>query len=284
MTDENTVETPLADAPLPVEQVADSSTAEAETPVEQADDTSRPRDEDGKFLSANAQKRIDKLTWEKNREREEAQYWREQAKKAQQPQEVPKAPEATKPLKLEDFQYDEAAYYAAVNDQARAIARQEALAALKEEREAEQQRARAQTFQTRAQEFAKSKPDFTEIATDRTLPVNATMAEVIRDSEIGPELLYWIGQNREQAAAIYDLPPHMSARELGRIEARLEAQKEAVKRPTVPPISKAPPPPPVVDSSESSPGDIKASSAESDKLSDAEWARRREKELRRKKA
>ena len=272
MTDETQGESPVADALVP-ETAADSSPAvEAETPVEQADDTSTPRDDDGKFLSKNAQRRIDRLTWEKNREREEAQYWREQAQKAQ-PVEAPK-PVEVKSLRLEDFQYDEAAYYAAVNEQSRAIARQEAIAALKEEREAEKAHAKATTFQTRAQEFAKSRPDFTEIATDRTLPVNPTMAEVIRDSDIGPELLYWIGQNREQAASIYDLPPHLSARELGRIEARLEAQKEAAKRPPPPQVSQAPPPPPQVESSD-------ATSVEHDpmKMTDAQFAKWRARQI-----
>jgi hypothetical protein len=279
MTDETQVETPIADALVP-ETAADSSPAVAETPVEQKpDETGQARDEDGKFLSKNAQKRFDKLTWEKNRNLEEAQYWREQALKAQ-PVEAPK-PAEVKPLKLEDFQYDEAAYYAAVTEQSKAIARQEALAALKEEREAEQAKAKAATFQTRAQEFAKSRPDFTEHATDPTLPVNPTMAEVIRDSEIGPELLYWIGQNREQAASIYDLPPHLAARELGRIEARLEAQKEAAKRPPVNQVSKAPPPPPTVEATDSA-GVVRTTDATGDKLSDDEWVRAERKRLNKK--
>jgi hypothetical protein len=67
---------------------------------------------------------------------------------------------------------------------------------------------------------------------------------VILDSPAGPELAYHLATNREQADAISRLPAHLAALEMGRIEGRLSALKEAAKRPV---ISKAPPPPPKVE-------------------------------------
>lgn len=283
MTDETQGASPTEDAPLlPVEQAADSSPApEAQAPqvVETPADDAAPRDEEGKFVSPKAQKRIDQLTWESNQRAREAEYWRQQAMLHTKPEE-PKPVEA-KPLKLEDFSYDEAAFYKAVADQTGAIARQEALAALKQEREAEREAAREKTFQERLTKLARNDPSLASVMSDPSLPVSKTMAEVIKDSETGPELLVWIASNREAAAQIYDLPPHMAAREMGRIEARLEAERTAKTRPA-PVVTQAPPPPPKVEAIEASVGAVKASEPESDTLSIEDWVKRRNKEVNRK--
>jgi len=283
MTDETQAEMPVEDAPLPETADTDSSPV-AETVEPKADDTSLPpRDsESGQFLSKNAQARIDELTREKYERAREAEYWRQQA--MQQKPEPVKPQEPVKLPTLEEHGYDEAKYQAALLQYVEQKAESVVEKRLNEVDARRKEQSRMEAFAARQQAFVKATPDFeARVLQDPTLPITEAMRDVIVDSDNGPEIAYYLAQNRDAAEAISRLPTHLAALEMGRIEGRLSAQKEAAKRP-VPQVSKAPPPPPTVEASESAIGDIKPSSADSDKLSDDEWARRREKELRRKKA
>jgi hypothetical protein len=280
MTDETQGLEPAEDAPvLPVETpVADSSAAPQETVSPPKADDEQPRDEDGKYLSRNAQKRIDELTWRAAENERQAAYWRDLASRAQEPKAPP--PEAKLPS-LESVGYDEAKYQAALIE----YATQHAERAVEErlsKRDAEQrERSRLESFATRQREFAKATPDFeTKVLRDPTLPITEAMRDVIVDSDAGPELAYYLANHREQADAIARLPAHLAARELGRIEERLEANKRPKATPQV---TKAPPPPPKVDDVETPIASAKASDPESDKIDQREWFRLREKELKRRK-
>ncbi len=278
MTEETQAEMPIEDAPaLPVEATADPSPAvETETPPA---DAGQPRDEEGKFLSPKAQQRIDHLTWEKNQQAREAAYWRELAQ--QKPPEPVK--EVTKLPTLEEVGYDEGKYQAALLQHATELARAEVRKELDADRQKQAEQKRVQTFAERQREFAKVNPDFEQkVLQDPTLQITEAMRDVIVDSPAGPELAYYLANNREAAQAIATLPPHMAALELGRIEGRLSAQKEAKTAPPV--VSKAPPPPPRVEDVELPLAGVKASESDSDKLSNEEWMRQRTKELKRKKA
>jgi hypothetical protein len=282
MTEETQAEMPVEDAPVspPETEVADSSPV-AEVPAI-ADDagTERPRDEEGKFISPKAQKRIDELTWKSHEAERQAEYWRQQALQQQQP--PPKAEEPVKLPTLESVGYDEAKYQAALIEYATKQAEQVVERRLTEAEQKRAEQARMESFATRQREFAKATPDFEDrVLRDPTLPITAAMRDVILDSPAGPELAYHLATNREQADAISRLPAHLAALEMGRIEGRLAALKEVAKRPV---ISKAPPPPPKVEDAETTIASVKASDPDSDKLDQAEWFKRRDKELKRKKA
>lgn len=110
----------------------------------------------------------------------------------------------------------------------------------------------AQVAQEKAQEVAKSKQsawekrlsdasakhaDFEDVVFDEKLPVSAAMAEAMQESDIGPDIAYWLGKNRAEAQRIAGLSAIAQAREIGRIEARIADEKPAPK-----PVSKAPAP------------------------------------------
>lgn len=271
MTDETQAEMPVEDVPvLPAEtQDADSSTAK-EAVEPQADDAGQPRDEDGKFLSKNAQKRIDELTWKAHQREREAEYWRQQALQAKP--EPPKAPEPTKLPTLEEVGYDEAKYQAALIEYATKKAEEVVNSRLSEveSKRAEQQRIEA--FVTRQKAFAQATPDFEDkVLRDPTLPITNAMRDVIVDSESGPEIAYYLASNREVAEQIASLPPHLAALGMGRIEGRLSALKEAKTRPVV---SKAPPPPPRVDDTQTE------VEKDPDEMSVDQWLKWRQKQLR----
>jgi hypothetical protein len=272
MTDETQVETPIEDANLLPETAVDTDSSTVDkVETKPADDASpQPRDEDGKFLSANAQKRIDELTREKYERQREADYWRQQA---QQPKPEPKAVEPTKLPTLEEHGYDEAKYQAALIQYVEQRAESVVEKRLTEADSQRKEQARLATFAERQRSFAKATPDFeARVLQDPTLPISETMRDVIVDSESGPEIAYYLAQNREAAEAIARLPAHLAALEMGRIEGRLSAQKEAVKRP--PQVSQAPPPPPTLETTEAS------GPKDPEDMTTDEWAKWREKQLR----
>lgn len=278
-------ESPTEDAPLLSDEsqaTADSSPATDTATESPADDASKqPRDEDGKFLSEKVQKRIDHLTWEKNQREREAEYWRQRAMETVKPEPPKPAEPAPSMPTLEAYGYDEAKYQAALVDFARAEARREAEAFLTRREQEAQERAKAATFEKRQAEFIASKPDYADkVLRDPTLPISEVMADVIRESDDGPALAYYLAENRAIAETIAQLPERAAARELGRLEARLAAQREAAKAPS-PPVSKAPPPPPRIEAvSEST--TVRTTDSSGDRLSDEEWVRLERKRLARK--
>jgi len=174
------------------------------------------------------------------------------------------------PPTLEQHGYDEQKYQTALLDYAKAEARKEAHEAIKAERAREQAEGRQQTFKTREAEFVKSAPDYQSVVYDPSAPISQVMAEVIAESDVGPQLAYHLAKNREVAQAIYKLPPMAAARELGRLEAKLNQPKAEAPRTT-----NAPPPPPKVEAVES---DVER---DPDKLSMNDWLKWREKQLKR---
>ncbi len=269
MTDETTAAMP-AETTAPIENV-EPTTTEAETPqveTTQPDDAGAEDKPKGGF-----QRRIKELSDDRN-------YWRDLAMRAHAPPE-PQREEPQRELSLptlEQHGFDEAKYQAALIEYATKQAEAVVERRLAEAEKQRTEQARISTFAERQRDFAKANPDFVErVMQDPTLPITPAMRDVIVDSESGPEIAYWLANNREQAERIAALPPHLSALEMGRIEGRLSVQK-AKPRPVV---TQAPPPPPTVDAEPSV--SVKASTSDSDKLSDAEWMKLREKELKRKK-
>lgn len=229
------------------------------------------------------QKRFDKLTREKYealRERDRLNWELEQLK--QSPAKSP--PVAQEPPTLESSGFDEKAYQAELRkfyvEQAKEEARAEARKLIDEERQQTQAKARESEFEQRQNDFIKSKPDYRERVIDNPdLPITQAMAEIIRASEIGPQIAYHLAEHEDIAAQIAQLPPALQAREIGRLEARLESQKAPPK----PQVSQAPPPAAKLDATDANVA-IKPDSAESDTAWSAEeWAKRRNKQLARRK-
>ena len=79
-------------------------------------------------------------------------------------------------------------------------------------------------------------PDFIQVA--HTHPyMSQDMAAVIKASDNSVEMAYFLGSNLKEAERIFRLPPMLQIKELGKLEARLEAAPPEVKKTT-----SAPPP------------------------------------------
>jgi hypothetical protein len=194
------------------------------------------------------------------------------------PQPEPQRQEQTQPKSLKDFNYDERAYTDHLYSEARKVAEvsaREAGAKFRAEQEAVQRRAK---FDERVTQFKSTVEDYDDVVTPST-PVSEGMADALLDSDEAGALMYYLGKNPDVAAKLYHLSPAKAGREIQKIEDRLVAER---KKAAEKPVSKAPPPAPEIkgaaDGSTKAKPDDPASDTE---LSDAEWTRRRNAQLRR---
>lgn len=177
---------------------------------------------------------------------------------------VPGSSEAPDPAKFTDFnQYVQAAIAHGVK-QALSEREQASSAMTAQQRAAERQAILAQGVQKQAAVGAEKYEDFDDVVGDPSLPITEVMTMVIAESEIGADLAYWLGKNPNEAHRIAALPPVSVARELGKIEAKLQATPTAV--------TKAPPP---ITPAKGAAGGEKDPS----KMSDAEFAAWRKKQI-----
>ncbi len=186
----------------------------------------------------------------------------------------PKPPDE-EPLKgLKDFNYDEKAFLDYSEKRATAKAEKSAKEIAQRfriEQEAIQRRAK---FDERVEAFAKNVEDYHEVVTDNT-PVSEGMADAIMDSDEAGALMYYLGNNPDEARKLFYMTPAKAGRELQKLEDRLVAEraKAAAK-----PVSQAPPPAPKIDAADPAPRVKNTSDPDSDKLSDKEWFALAEKE------
>jgi hypothetical protein len=95
--------------------------------------------------------------------------------------------------------------------------------------------ARDMAWGERIQAFRERAPDFEQVALNQGLPLSEAMAEMIKESDFGPEIAYWLGKNPQDSARIAALPPTRAAVEIGRLEARF-------MQPAAPRFTQAPAP------------------------------------------
>jgi len=254
-------------------QVADANEPEPTQGAESAPAVTNPDEDTSKVLDP-VQKRIDELTRRRYDAERERDYWREHAQRVQEPKPEPKPPaEAPQDVgkTLADFAYDESKYQAYLFKQAesRAVAAAEAVLSKKQTETARFQTVTA--HKERESEFAKKVPDYFEVA--HYAPITESMAEIIMESDNSAELAYHLGKNRQVALNLSRLPPLQQAREIGRLEAKLAG------KPTPAQVSGAPPPAPRLENAGNPGGLPKPDAPDSDKLSDLEWTRLRNKQI-----
>ncbi|GAC1403873.1 MAG: hypothetical protein NVSMB64_06280 [Candidatus Velthaea sp.] len=217
--------TPAKEAPAPVE-----TDSESETEKTPETETEKPEKKGG------FQKRIDKLTREKSElATQKAELERRLAENpAAKP--IEKQPEG-KPQASNFDTYE--AYTEALTDW-KIDQREQARTKTETDRQAANaQKAVSDKFQERIAETRKRYEDFDEVlANADDQPVSAAMNQIILESEHGPEVVYFLAQNLDQAAAIAKLSPLAAARAIGKIEAGFSKPDSETK----PAVSKAPPP------------------------------------------
>jgi hypothetical protein len=196
----------------------------------------KPKEDDGKPNKKNGfKRRVDKLNKRIEAAEQEREFWRQEALRTRDREKPAPADESTKvdlskKPKQDDFETIEA--YQDARDQ---WVRAQAVADFKkEQREQEAKEAltkREQTYQERVSKFiAEEADDFNEvISAQKDLPLSLVMQEAIKESEIGPKIVYELAKNPSEAKRIFALSATRQALELGKLEAKLTlSPKESV--------------------------------------------------------
>ncbi len=224
-------------APAEGQEVApESAPVEPQTQAAQASDGQEqpgaPKQEgegqepEKKPVPRGVQKRLDELTRQARDYQRLAEKAIEAISRGASPQEMTQAPSG--PPSRDQF----ASYEEYLEAKAEYQVRQEVSRHVKQltqqqqqaQAQAEAQRAQAE-FEKRAAKAAEKYDDFQEVVSDPDLPITPVMADLIRDSELGPEVAYYLGKNPAEAERISRLSEAAQARAIGKLEATLEATK-----------------------------------------------------------
>lgn len=207
------------------ESESTESEAEENDDLEDSDEESGEKDKPKK--KSGFKRRIDKLNSKLTAKEQEIEYWRKEALKNSK-----QGPEA-KETKTVDKKLEGKPHPDSFDSQQEYV---EALTEWKLEQKLSEQKAKDKEVETktaaqkqfdehtkRVQEFAKKQEDFLEAIEDiDDIRLSMTVEDVIVGSENGPELMYELAKNRKELERICALPPIAAARELGKIEARLQ--------------------------------------------------------------
>lgn len=277
-------ETAQADQQSAVEEVAETVRTEEATDTDNSGDTDSQSSEDSESETESAKKpkrgferRIEKFNAKLAAKENELNYWRDMALKAngQQPEAQP-APQNTDKPKFSDYN-DIEAYTEAVTEWK--VSR-----ALQQVQQQSQVQQLTQTYEQRLVEYKKSVPDFDAVMTefvedygDMNVP---EIVQVAMESQVGPQLAYYLASNVEEVERIAKLPSHRRLLELGKLEDRLAKPVAVETQPEPPPAKKVTSAPPPVKPVRGT-GKVESNDLSDPNLSYSEWVKRREASLRR---
>lgn len=213
MTEETTGEVPEVEAnALATNEDAQVSESSTEDNGEADHETGDDQETDERKVPDGVQQRINEIT----RKRREAERRAEKAER--------------KLKELEGRNLDDLDYEDQIAERTLTRSRREQL---ENDRETVQELA-AEAYQARVEAKAGKYPDYHAVTTNPNLAISPAMAEVIMDSDLGPDLAYHLGKNPAEAARIAALNPISQVRELGKIEAAIAAPKTTPKPPPEP--------------------------------------------------
>lgn len=228
--------TPKVDAEgKPIVEVAAAAAPDGAQPAPELNADGTPKVKGAE--PTEAEKRIHRLTAERKAALEEkekiaveAAYWKGVAEGRIKPKETPAPaaapvadtppvpPDINKYEKYEDFEKAKEDYLIA---KAKYEVRQE----LKGDEEKKKKEASERTWSEKVAAAAANHSDFQQVIGNPAFVQSDPVAFLIKDSEIGGELAYYLGTHLDVTARLNGLPPHVVAKEIGVIEAQLKTPK-----------------------------------------------------------
>ena len=211
----------LAVVPAPEQEATAAPEPEVNTPEVSTEQTDQPAEK------TYTQAEIDAMIG-KRLAREQRKWERDQASKVAETQTLRSMP--AKAPSADNFTSPE--------EYAQALALQKAQE-LVAQRDAAKQQAEIMEAYADSEEKVRDKyDDYDQVARNPNVPITPVMAEAIYESDVGPEVAYYLGSNVKEAARISRLSPFMQAKEIGKIEARLASDPPVKKTSNAPaPIS-----------------------------------------------
>lgn len=218
------------------------------------------------------ERRIEKFNQKLSAKEAEIEYWKRVA--LGQPAEPQSAPQPQGKPKFSDYN-DIEAYTDALTDW-------KLNGALSQVQQQTQFATVASTYEQRLSQFKQTVPDFDEVMSefvadygDLNIP---EVLEVAMESDVGPNMAYYIAQNPEIIDTLAKLPPRRRYIELGKLEDKVRAPKQTAPAPETKKISAAPAPVKPVKGT----GKVESMDLSDPNLSYADWLKRREATLKRK--
>lgn len=244
----------LNDKPVETKDAAPQPTPET-PPVEQADPAPAETPADDPASKPHKNEKIERRFSELTQKRrdaeaaaaaaaEEARQLREKlaqyekpAQPAQPAQSEDVAPDAAKYQDPFEYAKDLAEYSAR-----KALENREKQEILRRQQEA--QEAATRSWVERVEKAKAEIPDFQEMVESSEVAVSDQVRDAIMDSDVGPQILYYLADNPEKAKSLGEMTVAKALRELGKIEASIEAKAKPVDKTPVPAkvASKAPEP------------------------------------------
>lgn len=174
---------------------------------------------------------------------------------------------------LEDFGYDAEKYSTYLRQQAEQAASKVA----RETAEQERSTRNWTKFEERAAAYAKDSPGYTEAFQRLQGFFPPAIADGLVANEEAPALIEFLGNNITEAISLRNADPFTAGVLIGQLQSRIKGEREKAAA-----AKKDPPPPPApkLDGGTGSGAGAKPDTADSDGLSDAEWLRRRNAQVR----
>ena len=124
--------------------------------------------------------------------------------------------------------------FANVDEYAQALAERKAQELVQQRDQRQQQEALLEGYQEREEAAREKYDDFEQVALNPKLPITTLMAQTIQASDVGPDVAYYLGSNPKEAERISRLPAYLQAKEIGRIEAKVQSSPPAKKTSAAP--------------------------------------------------
>jgi len=189
----------------------DTTTTETKENVETVSETEKP------VVEGKEYQKLRQRAQEAERERE---YWRGRAEQGIKPEPPVQKPVPTEPTIDQFDNYDDF------------VVAKAAYKIREENKQSDQQRIVQEVenkWTERLTEAREKIPDFQEVLRTTTAPVSDAMIVVMKDSDLGPQIAYYLAKNPQEANRISKLSPVSMAREMGKIEVKITAQSDAPK-------------------------------------------------------
>jgi len=231
-------EEPVAEE-IPSEPVAEEEQLSEPIAEEEADEAEKPKDKLEKRFS-----KVTKRAQEAEAKAEQLEARLRELEAKANPQTI--AQTANVDDKPQASQFNDAFEYA------EALAEWSAEKALRDRDVAEQQRRVEeernkvlQSWNDKVEKAKKEMPDFNDIVSSSTVVVSDAIRDSILESDVGPQILYHLASDDDYAESIAKMPAIKALKEIGRLEAKFEAELEAKPKAVAKTVSQSKAPAPI---------------------------------------
>lgn len=181
------------------------------------------------------QRKLDKLTWEKNEAKREAERIKIELDAVKsKPVEI----HPPDPANFKDGEFDPG-YRHALIEYGKKSGESEIATRIRQENEAaiakQRQESAINSFEDRANKMRAEAPDFDAVAKAPEMvqlyshPKMQPVVEALYDSEVGPQIAYYLGKNPGEAYRLANMPWPSALREVGRLEAKILVEAKPKK-------------------------------------------------------